>query len=111
MFPLSMLGKNFSRWQFEIFFFIFPQKKALTFHANYLLRNCQSLFSGIIREVSSVLSSAEFAPRVVYNKVPSKIIADDILIFSRKISLDVSCELFAKQMIHMKCCTLFSLKI
>ena len=32
-----MLFKNFSRWQFEIFFLIFPRKSALTVHANCLL--------------------------------------------------------------------------
>ena len=30
--------------------------------------------------------------------------------FSEKISIDISCELSAKQMIHMKCHNLFSLK-
>ena len=33
---LSTLGKNFSRWHFEIHMHIFSRKKALTFHANFL---------------------------------------------------------------------------
>ena len=50
----------------------------------------------------------------------AKIEADDILkllfyfiffYFSEKISLDISCESSAKQMSHMKCQDLFSLKI
>ena len=48
-------------------------------------------------------------------KAPSKIVADDILIFfyfnfSEKTSLDILCESSAKQMIHIKCQDLFSLK-
>ena len=40
---LNMLGNNFSRRQFEVvifsvFFFFFPRKRDLTFHANYLQR-------------------------------------------------------------------------
>ena len=35
---LSMLGKNFSRKHLEYFFFFFPRKQALTFHASCLLR-------------------------------------------------------------------------
>ena len=31
-----MLGKNFSRRHLEIFFFIFPRKQYMTFHANCL---------------------------------------------------------------------------
>ena len=31
-----MLGKNFSRQQFEIFFSYFPRKMALIVHAKYL---------------------------------------------------------------------------
>ena len=34
---LCILGKNFSRCNFEIFFIIFPTKEDLTFHANSLL--------------------------------------------------------------------------
>ena len=45
----------------------------------------------------------------------SKIVADDILIicyyFSEKIRLGISCELSARQMIHMKSQVLFSLNI
>ena len=49
-------------------------------------------------------------------KVKSKIAVDDILnyfwgYFSKKIKLDISCESSARQMIHMKCQVLFSLKI
>ena len=36
---LSTLGKIFSRQHLEIFFFIFPRKQDMTFHANCLLRN------------------------------------------------------------------------
>ena len=35
----SMLGKKFSRWDFEVFFlFYFPIQQELTFYSNYLLR-------------------------------------------------------------------------
>ena len=49
---LSMLGKNFSRSRFEIFF-ILPRIYDLTFHANCLpmetiCMKCQILFSGKI---------------------------------------------------------------
>ena len=48
-------------------------------------------------------------------KAPSKLTAEDILnflfYFLEKIRLIISYELFAKQMIHMKCQDLFSLKI
>ena len=52
------------------------------------------------------------------NKAPFKIFEDDILrymylfvfAFQRKIRFDISCELSAWQMIHMKCQNLFSLK-
>ena len=44
----------------------------------------------------------------------AKFVAGDIQIFffffSEKTSLDISCESSAKQMIHMKCQDLFSLK-
>ena len=47
-------------------------------------------------------------------KVPSKIVTDDILNyyyeFSAKIWPDISCELYARQMIHMAYQALFSLK-
>ena len=47
-------------------------------------------------------------------KVPSKICSrrhsKNVFYFSEKTSLDISCELSAKQMIHMKCQDLFSLK-
>ena len=43
----------------------------------------------------------------------SKIVADNIVFFyyfSEKIKLGISCESSARQMIHMKCQALFSLK-
>ena len=47
-------------------------------------------------------------------KAPSKIAADDILIFyfylSKEIRLDFSCESYARQRIHLKHQVLFSLK-
>ena len=46
-------------------------------------------------------------------KAPITTAADDNLLFyffSEKTSLDISCESSAKQMIHMKCQDLFSLK-
>ena len=36
---LSMLGKNFSRQHFEIFFLFFFSRKETLFHANCFLRN------------------------------------------------------------------------
>ena len=51
------------------------------------------------------LSSAEYAH--------TKIVADNsiiILLFLEKIRLHISCELSARQTIHMKCQFLFSLK-
>ena len=49
-------------------------------------------------------------------KVPSKFEADNIhfllkLLFSEKVRLDISFELFVMQKFHMKCQALFSLKI
>ena len=47
-------------------------------------------------------------------KASSKTAADDILFFfhyfSEKIRLDISCELSARQTVHMKCQALFPLK-
>ena len=45
------------------------------------------------------------------HKAPIRTVADDRLyfFFSKKISLDISCESSAKQMIHMKCHDLLSL--
>ena len=42
--------------------------------------------------------------------MPSLNVAQKILTFSEKIKLGISCELSAKQTIHMKCQTLFRLK-
>ena len=54
---LSMLGKNFSRRHFEIFFSFFLEEKDLTLHANCLLRrqsarNIKSCFLGKMRKMS-----------------------------------------------------------
>ena len=44
------------------------------------------------------------------NKICSRRHSKFFFFFSEKTSLDISCELSAKQMIHMKCQDLFSLK-
>ena len=55
---LSMLGKIFSRWHSENFFFlIFPRKEAFTFHKNSPLRrqfarNVKASFLGKVRKIS-----------------------------------------------------------
>ena len=58
--------------------------------------------------------SAELAQGVVKVKALSKIEADNILnlfyYFSEKIRLGVSCKLSTRQLIHMKCQAVFSLK-
>ena len=68
---LSVLGKQFSRWHFAIFFFFYISQKissdipALTFHPNCLLKY-QNLFSGKKNKKYIInLSSAKFAQRVV----------------------------------------------
>ena len=47
------------------------------------------------------------APSKIYSRRHSKFF---FCVFSEKTSLDISCESSAKQMIHMKCQDLFSLK-
>ena len=66
---LSTQGKIFSRWHFEIFFFFFPEKQDLIFHANCPLETicmkCQILFHGKNKKYIINLLSAELAQRVV----------------------------------------------
>ena len=52
----------------------------------------------------------------MHQLIPITIAADNILkyffiIFHREISIDISCELSAKQTIHMKCQDLFSMNL
>ena len=65
-----MLGKNFSRRYFEIFFLFFPRKQDLSFYAN-CIRNGDNLHN-VSNPVSWKniinLSSAELAQRVVMVK-------------------------------------------
>ena len=60
------------------------------------------------------MSSAELAQRVVKIEAQNKTAADDTMnlfhYFSERITLVISCKSYAKQMIHMKCQALFSLK-
>ena len=77
---------------------------------------CQNLFSGKNKKNLINLLSAELAQRVVKVKVPVTTAADHILYFfniyfSEKIGLDILSELSAKQTIHMKYQTVFSLKV
>ena len=59
---LSILGKNFSRRHFEIFFLIFPWKQALE---ETICMKGQSLFSGKIKKNIIYLSSAELVQWLV----------------------------------------------
>ena len=65
MLMLSMLGKNFSRYRFEIFFIFFFQKIGLDILCKLsppretVCMNCQILFSGKIIKIS--LLSTEFS--------------------------------------------------
>ena len=105
---LSILGKFFSGQylKYFFFFFIFPRKQVLTF---------QNLFSGE-NKTHIIVSSGELAQRVVKfnSKRQAKFVADNIYFyffnFSKKTSLDISCESSAKQTIRMKYQDLFSLK-
>ena len=71
---LNTLGRSFGRLHIEIsFFFIFPRKQDLTFHANCLhwrkfAWKCEILLSGKNKKNTNFLS-AEWAKRVVKIKV------------------------------------------
>ena len=75
---------------------------------------CQILFSGKNKKNISKCRLLKILPRVLSVKVPSKICcrlhSNCFVYFSEEISLDMSCESSAWQMIHMKCDDLFSLK-
>ena len=64
---LCMVGKNFSRWRFEIFFSYFPQKKDWHFLETVCMK-WQSQFSGKNNKNIN-LSSAELSKRVVVKAV------------------------------------------
>ena len=67
---LRMLGKNFSRRQFEIFSYIF-QKIGFDLSCKICMK-CQSLFSGKIRKKNINLSSSESVhsvPSVKYKPI------------------------------------------
>ena len=69
---VSMLGKDFSRRQFKMFFLFFHTKLALTFHANCLLRRQYEWNAiAIFLEHQNIinLSYAEFAKSVGKVKV------------------------------------------
>ena len=61
---LSMLGKNFSRQRFEIFFFFFFSEDS----KETVCMKCQILFSGKKKNII-ILSSVELAQRVVKMKL------------------------------------------
>ena len=74
---------------------------------------CQILFSGKNKKNISICHLLKILPRVLSIKVLITITPNDTLklfIFSEKIQLNISCESSAWQMIHMKCCLIFSEK-
>ena len=60
---LSMLGKNFSKQNFKAFLLIFPRKKALTYHADCLLRRH---FLGKRKKISIMISKLEKFQQTIF---------------------------------------------
>ena len=104
------LWVKFSADEILKYFSYFSLKTGFDISCNCM--KCPILFSG---KNIIILSSVESAQRVVKVESPCKIIAEKIFIFILfffflKISLNISCESSAKQMIHIQCQDLSSLK-